>query len=138
MHSTKFSCENCDYKTISENYLKIHNIYVHTGDNLKKEPAEDGIDEELEKLLQDDDEKEADQNEMEADEPTGLVNRNHQNDLKNINSNQCPGCDKTFAYTCRTIAHFKSVHLKERFPCELCSSKFASIYMLRSHMKSKH
>ena len=136
LHRTTFSCKDCDYTTMTENHMKIHQNYIHS---IKSEYLDETNEEsELEKLLQDD------QEDTDAEE-TGEVStaaaddlEKLQDDLKNISSSQCPGCDRMFRHKCLTIRHFKTVHLRERFACEMCgfSSSFKS--SLKRHMKSKH
>ena len=138
-HKTTFSCESCDYTTTQENHLKIHKSFIHRADDMKRESM-DECDAELEKLLTDDQEdiETEEFNETVSDENADLEKSQLHDDLKNINSTQCPGCDKILSNKTNTIRHFKMVHLRERFPCELCSSSFASKVRVQMHIQSKH
>ena len=111
LHKTTFSCESCDYTTSIENHLKIHISYIHRADNIKRESKDDTeSDAELEKLLQEDQE-DIDTEEVDetvSDETANLDKSQLQDDLKNINSTQCPGCDKVLSNKFSTIRHFKS------------------------------
>ena len=105
-----------------------------------KRESMDECDAELEKLLTDDQEdiETEEGNETVSDENADLEKSQLHDDLKNINSTQCPGCDKILSNRTNTIRHFKMVHLRERFPCELCSSTFASKIRVQMHIQSKH
>ena len=138
-HPTTFSCESCDYSTSIENHLKIHKRYIHRTDDIKKECTDRSFEAELEELLQEDEEENADERsgeKMELDETSD--SEISQDDIKNINSTQCPGCDKTFSSKHSTVRHFRMVHLRERHSCDVCSSTFANKDRVKSHMKSKH
>lgn len=137
-HKTTFACESCDYTSSEENHLKIHNSYVHRTDDIKRESMDKSYDAELEELLQEDDEDE------QGDDMTETVEASHseisqlQDDVKNINSTQCPGCDKKFSSKHSCVRHFRMVHLRERHSCDVCNSTFANKDRVKLHMKSKH
>ena len=140
-HKTTYSCESCDYTTSVENHLKIHKSYIHRADNIKGESMDETeSNAELEKLLQDDqDDNETEQgDEMVTDETAALDESQLQDDLKNINSTQCPGCEKIYKNKFNTIRHFKTVHLREKFLCKVCNYSLSSKECLNRHVKSKH
>ena len=138
-HKSTFSCELCDYTTASETHLKIHKNYIHS---IKSESTgEEEPNEELEKLLQEDYEEngvESTDEEMVTDDLSSFEKTQLQDNLKNINSTQCPGCDKILSNKMNTIRHFRMVHMKERFFCDVCSASYASQDRVKLHMKSKH
>ena len=140
-HKVNFSCESCDYTTSIENHLKIHKSYIHRADHIKGEYLDETeSDAEIEKLLQDDqDDNESEQgDEMAADETADLDKSQLQDDLKNINSTQCPGCEKSYNNKFNTIRHFKTAHLRQKFICKVCSCSLSSKDRLNRHVKAKH
>ena len=121
-------------------HLKIHKSYVHRTDDIKRESTDKSYDAELEELLQGDDEHEQgnDNDTMETDEASHLDISQLQDDIKNINSTQCPGCEKKFSSKHSCVRHFRVVHLRERHSCDVCNSTFANKDRVKYHMKSKH
>merc|ERR1719264_1488925 len=95
-------------------------------------------DTELEELLQEEDEVEQGYDTMETDGASHSDISQLQDDVKNINSTQCPGCEKKFSSKHSCVRHFRMVHLRERHSCEVCNSTFANKDRVKYHMKSKH
>ena len=48
--------------------------------------------------------------EMVTDDLSSLENTQLQDNLKNINSTRCPGCDKTFSKKGQLASHITNVH----------------------------
>ena len=73
---------------------------------------------------------------METDEASHLDISQLQDDIKNINSTQCPGCEKKFSSKHSCVRHFRVVHLRERHSCDVCNSTFANKDRVKLHIVS--
>ena len=109
--------------------MDIHKFYIHS--EVKQEESDNQlISDQLDKLIEESDEDDSTQDEE------NITNESLNEDCPNLDSKQCPGCDKKFNEKYRMVNHFKSVHLGHKYFCQLCEAKYSSKQRLTQHMKS--
>ena len=58
--------------------------------------------------------------------------------MKNLQSNKCEKCDKTFTTRGNLSIHIKAVHDQVKYDCVLCDKSFSQELNLKRHKKVKH